>query len=128
LRNLGSTDAWIVHGQGLDELTLAGENHVVSLKSGVIDSFTLRPEDVGLTPAPISAIVGGDAATNAAAMRAMLAGQASAYRDTVLFNTGAAMVVAGRAATIQDGVAEAAHSIDSGAAHAALDALIRETA
>ena len=128
LRNLGTTDAWLVHGQGLDELTLAGENQVVSLHDGNIVEFILTPEDVGLPRAPISAIVGGDAEYNAAALRALLAGQPSAYRDTVLFNAGAALVVAGRAATVQEGVIQAAHSIDSGAAQAALAALIRETA
>jgi len=128
LRNLGSTDAWIVHGQGLDELTLAGENHVVALKDGKIESFVIQPEDVGLPRAPISAIVGGDAAFNAQAMRAMLAGQASAYRDTVLLNAAAALIVAGRANSLHDGVAQAARSIDAGAAQAALDSLIRETA
>jgi anthranilate phosphoribosyltransferase len=128
LRNLGSTDAWIVHGQGLDELTLAGENHVTALKDGRIDSFLLTPEDAGLTRAPISAIVGGEPDANASALRALLAGQVSAYRDTVLLNAGAGLVVAGRAANIIDGIAQATTSIDSGAANAALDALIRETA
>jgi anthranilate phosphoribosyltransferase len=128
LRDLGATDAWLVHGQGLDELTLAGENQVVSLHDGNIVEFILTPEDVGLARAPISAIVGGDAEVNAAAMRALLAGQQSAYRDTVLFNAAAGLAVAGRAANIQDGVAMAAHCIDSGAAQGALEALIRETA
>ena len=128
LHNLGTTDAWLVHGQGLDELTLAGENQVVSLHHGNIVEFILTPEDVGLPRAPISAIVGGDADYNATALRALLAGQPSAYRDTVLLNAGAALVVAGRAATIREGVTQAADSIDSGAAQAALAALIRETA
>ena len=128
LKSLGSTDAWLVHGDGLDELTLAGENQVVSLHNGNIIEFILTPEDAGLTRAPISAIVGGDADTNAAALRALLAGQQSAYRDTVLLNAGAGLVCAGRAANIRDGVAMAAHSIDAGAAQSALEALIRETA
>lgn len=128
LRNLGSTDVWIVHGQGLDELTLAGENQVVALKDGAIRSFILTPEYVGLTRAPISAIAGGDPAANAVALRAMLQGAQGAYRDTVLFNAAAGLVVAGRVDDIRDGVALAAHSIDSGAAAAALDTLIRETA
>ena len=127
LRNLGTTDAMIVHGQGLDELTLAGENEIVHLHDGNLIEFLLTPEDVGLTRAPISAIIGGDAETNAAALRALLNGQPGAYRDTVLLNAGAALVVAGRAGHIRDGVALAAQSIDSGAAHSALDALIRET-
>lgn len=128
LQSLGSTDAWLVHGDGLDELTLAGENQVVSLHNGNIVEFVLTPEDAGLARAPISAIVGGDAEVNAAAMRATLAGQQSAYRDTVLFNASAGLIVAGKAGSIRDGVAMAAASIDSGAAQGALDALIRETA
>ncbi len=128
LRNLGSTAAWIVHGQGLDELTLAGENQVTALKEGKIESFVLTPEDAGLGRAPISAIIGGEPDANASALRAMLQGQISAYRYTVLLNAGAGLVVAGRAANIRDGVAQATHAIDSGAANAALDALIRETA
>ena len=127
LRNLGTVDAMIVHGQGLDELTLAGENQIVHLHDGNLIEFIVTPEDVGLPRAPISAIIGGDAETNAAALRALLAGKRDAYRDTVLLNAGAGLVVAGRAANIQEGIALAAQSIDSGAAQSALDALIRET-
>jgi anthranilate phosphoribosyltransferase len=128
LRNLGSTDAWIVHGQGLDELTLAGENQVVALKDGKIDSFVLTPEDAGLPRVPVSAIIGGDAEANAHAMLALLDGVPGAYRDTVLLNAGAALIVAGRTHSIVDGIAMAAHAIDSFAARDALHALIRETA
>ncbi len=128
LRNLGTTDAWIVHGQGLDELTLAGDNQVVALKDGRIDSFVLTPGDAGLPEAPISAIIGGDADYNARALQALLDGAQGAYRDTVLFNAAAALVVAGRAADIRHGVGLAAWSIDSHAAREALAGLIRETA
>ena len=128
LAALGSTDAWIVHGQGLDELTLAGDNHVTELRGGSIRSFVLTPEVAGLARAPVSAIAGGDAAANAAALEALLRGAPGAYRDTVLLNAGAALVVAGRAAGIRDGVAQAARSIDGGASLAALEVLRRETA
>ncbi len=128
LRNLGTTDAWIVHGQGLDELTVAGENHVVALKDGAITSFIVTPEDAGLDRAPISAITGGDPALNAAALLALLEGAAGAYRDTVLLNTAASLIVAGQVDDLRHGVAKAANAIDSGAARAALETLKRETA
>lgn len=128
LARLGSTDVWLVHGQGLDELTVAGENSVVALKDGAITEFIVLPEDAGLVRAPISAIRGGDAATNAAALIALLRGATGAYRDTVLLNAAAAMIVAGRVGDLREGVAAAAAVIDSGAALAALETLKRETA
>lgn len=127
LAALGSTDAWLVHGQGLDELTLAGDNHVTALHGGTIRTFTLRPEDTGLPGAPISAIKGGDSAFNATALRAMLQGEAGAYRDTVLLNAGAALVVAGKAGDIREGIARARRAVDTGAGLEALDTMIRET-
>ena len=128
LMRLGSEAAWIVHGQGLDELTVAGENQVVALANGAIRSFIVTPEDAGLPRAPIAAIRGGDAETNAAAMLALFDGASGAYRDTVLLNAAAALIVAGRAVDLRAGVAEAARSLDSGAALAALETLKRETA
>ena len=127
LANLGSTDVWLVHGQGLDELTIAGENQVVALSGGTIRAFVVMPEDAGLGRAPIEAIRGGDAGTNAAALLALLQGAAGAYRDTVLLNTAAALIVAGRVEALREGVALAAGSIDGGAALAALETLKRET-
>jgi anthranilate phosphoribosyltransferase len=128
LMRLGSEAAWIVHGQGLDELTVAGENQVVALANGAIRSFVVTPEDAGLPRAPIEAIRGGDAETNAAAMLALFNGSTGPYRDTVLLNAAAALIVAGRAADLRAGVAEAARSLDTGAALAALETLKRETA
>lgn len=128
LRNLGTTSAWLVHGQGLDELTVAGENHVVALKDGAITAFTLTPADAGLASAPVSAIAGGDPAQNAEALLALLRGQNGAYRDTVLFNAAAGLIVAGRADSLSDGVAMAAAALDDGRALAALETLKRETA
>ncbi len=127
LAALGATAAWIVHGQGLDELTLAGDNQVSALADGVVRDFVLTPEDAGLSRAPIEAIRGGDAATNAAALRAMLEGAPGPYRDTVLLNAGAALVVAGVAGSIRDGVAQARQAVESGAALAILDRMIRTT-
>ena len=127
LAALGTERAWLVHGQGLDELSVAGDNHVVSLDRGAITEHTLTPEDAGLPRAPVEAIHGGDAAANATALLALLHGEPGPYRDTVLFNAAAALIVAGRADTLRDGVAQAARSIDQGAALAALDALRQAT-
>ncbi len=127
LASLGTEFCWMVHGQGLDELTLAGENQVVEARAGQIRSFTLTPEDAGLARSPISAIHGGDPAVNAAALEALLHGAPSAYRDTVLLNTAGALIVAGRTSDLREGVAQAARSLDTGAALAALDRLRQET-
>jgi anthranilate phosphoribosyltransferase len=128
LQKLGSTSVWLVHGQGLDELTVAGESKVVALQDGTIREFAVTPEDAGLQRAPIAAIRGGDAGVNAAALGALLRGAAGPYRDTVLLNAAAALIVAGRAADLREGAAHAASSIDAGAALEALQTLKRETA
>jgi anthranilate phosphoribosyltransferase len=128
LANLGATDVWLVHGQGLDELTVAGPNQVVALSGGAIREFIVTAAEAGLDHAPIEAIRGGDAATNAAALTALLQGARGAYRDTVLLNAAAGLIVAGRAAALREGVGLAAAAIDSGAALAALETLKRETA
>ena len=128
LGRLGSEAAWVVHGQGLDELTVAGENQVAELANGTIREFIVTPEDAGLARAPIEAIKGGDAEVNAASMLALFRGATGAYRDTVLLNAAAAMIVAGKVGNLREGVVVAAKSLDSGAAMAALDTLKRETA
>jgi anthranilate phosphoribosyltransferase len=125
LAALGHEAAWIVHGMGLDELTVAGQNHVTALHDGKIASFVVEPEDAGLSRAPIVAIQGGDAGFNASALEAVLQGAPGAYRDTVLLNAAAALIVAGRAGDLREGVSVAAHSIASGAAFAALETLRR---
>jgi anthranilate phosphoribosyltransferase len=125
LANLGTTSAWIVHGSdGLDEITVTGETHVAELKDGKISTFVVDPESVGLARHPIEALRGGDATVNAAALRAVFEGEPSAYRDIVLMNTGAALVVAGKSATLAEGVARAATAIDDGSARARLAALV----
>lgn len=127
LHALGTERAWLVHGQGLDELTVAGESHVVSLNHGAYEEFTVQPEEAGLSRSPIQAIEGGDAQANAAALHALLHGQCGAYRDTVVLNAAAGLIVAGRVQTLREGAAVAAASIDNGAAVAALDRLRQAT-
>ena len=125
---LGTTAAWLVHGQGLDELTVAGENQVVAWQDGGLRDFVITPEDAGLPRAPLAAIQGGDAAGNAAALLALLQGAPGPYRDTVLLNAAGALIVAGRVGELREGVRLAAAALDSGAAMAALETLRRETA
>lgn len=125
LLRLGGEHVWVVHGDGYDEITGTGETQVAELCDGAVRRFTVTPEAYGLkrwTPADLR---GGDAAYNAGALRALLEGAPGAYRDTVLLNAGAGLVVAGRAADLAEGVVQAAASIDEGKALAALDALVR---
>jgi anthranilate phosphoribosyltransferase len=116
LRALGSERAWLVHGgDGTDELSIAAPSQVVALADGEIREFTLHPEDAGLPVHPFDELLGGDGAENAAEMRAVLAGAGrAAYRDAVLLNAGAALVVAGRADDLKAGVALAREAIASG--------------
>jgi anthranilate phosphoribosyltransferase/anthranilate synthase/phosphoribosyltransferase len=123
LARLGTRSAWIVYGNGLDELTLDGDNLVVMLRDGEISEMSLNAAEAGLKAAPAAAIAGGDAGHNAAALTAMLAGERGAYRDTILFNAAAALIVAGKTISLEEGVAMAARAIDSGAAAAALQRL-----
>ena len=128
LKALGSTRAWLVHGgDGTDELSIAGVSHVAALDEGDIAEFDIHPEDAGLPEHPFEAIIGGTPEENARAFRALLAGEASAYRDAVLLNAAAALVVAGKAAALPEGVGMARASIDSGAARAKIEGLARVT-
>ncbi|MER8707657.1 MULTISPECIES: anthranilate phosphoribosyltransferase [unclassified Mesorhizobium] len=124
LKELGADHAWIVHGDGYDEITTTGETLVAELAGGEIRSFTLTPEAVGLKRHTKDELRGGDAAHNAQALRDMLGGAAGAFRDTVLMNAGAGLVVAGTATTLADGMVTAAQAIDSGRALKVLDRLI----
>ncbi len=124
LKDLGTEAVWVVHGDGLDELTLTGETKVTALKDGIVTSFTVVPEDAGLTRCDGSLLKGGDAIHNAEALRALLDGEAGAYRDITILNSAAALIVAGKVSDLQAGAAMAAASIDSGKAKAALLALI----
>ena len=128
LANLGAEHVWVVHGHdGLDELTTTGATTVAELKDGKVTVFEVTPADAGLPPAKLSDLKGGDAATNAAVMGELLAGAKGPIRDIVLLNTAAALIVGGKATSLTDGVALAVHSIESGAARAALDKLIAVT-
>ena len=125
LGKLGSERAWIVHGSdGLDEITLTGPTFVAELKDGQVRSFEVRPEDAGLKPCRPEDLKGGDPEENAGVMRALLAGEAGPIRDFVRLNAGAALIVAGRAASLKEGAELAARSIDSGKAGAALEHLV----
>jgi anthranilate phosphoribosyltransferase len=124
LKALGAEHVWVAHGDGYDEITTTGETQVAELRDGRIRSFTLTPEAVGLTRHTKDELRGGDAAYNAEALRAMLAGKAGAYRDTVLMNAGAGLVVAGRVDRIEDGMKQAAAAIDAGKALAMLNTLV----
>lgn len=117
LAALGTERAWIVHGaDGLDELTTTGETYVAELAGGEVREFTVTPEDAGLPRARARDLKGRSVKYNARRLRELLAGQADAYRDVVLLNAGAALLVAGKVKTLKAGAARAAKAIDSGRA------------
>ncbi|MQQ07034.1 anthranilate phosphoribosyltransferase [Epibacterium sp. SM1979] len=121
---LGSEKAWLVHGSdGTDELTITGTSWVAAVEDGAVREFEIHPEDAGLPVHPFEAIIGGTPEENAVAFRALLAGEASAYRDAVVLNTAAALVVADKASSLTQGAEMARESIDSGAAKAKVEAL-----
>jgi anthranilate phosphoribosyltransferase len=128
LRNLGSLHAWVVHGSdGLDELTTTGLTKVAELKSDAIKVFEVKPEDAGLKRATLAQLKGGDAQVNAAAIRQVLGGEPGPFRDIVLLNAAAALIVGGKAASLTEGVERAGRAIDTGAAAQALDKLVAVT-
>ena len=124
LKDLGAEAVWVVHGGGLDEITTAGSTRVAALEGGKVRSFEISPEEVGLARAKPGDLTGGDAAHNARALRSVLEGTRNAYRDIALLNAGAALVVAGQAATVADGVAQAAAAVDDGRALGVLERLV----
>ena len=125
LGNLGSECAWVVHGSdGLDELTTTGPSHVAELRDGQVACFEVSPADAGLATADPADLKGGTPEDNAAAMRAMLEGQAGPLRDIVIYNAAAALVVADKAASLLEGAGLAAAAIDDGKAMAALRNLV----
>ena len=123
LRRLGTKRAWVVHGGGLDELTLSGETRVTEVDGDRMRTFTVTPADAGLAPADPGALHGGDPGANAEIAREILAGTPGPRRDVVLLNAAAALVVAGRAKDLRDGARQAAAAIDEGRARAQLDRL-----
>jgi len=125
LGQLGSERAWVVHGSdGLDELTTTGPSHVAELRAGRVTTFEVTPEQAGLPRARLEDLRGADATTNADALRALLDGLRGPYRDIVLLNSAAALVIADQAGDLAAGVARAVEAIDSGAAKAALARLV----
>lgn len=124
LRTHGSVHAWVVHGNGLDELSTTGPSHVVELRDGEIRRFEVEPRDYGLARAIDDDLVGGEPAENAAVVRDVLAGSAGPARDIVVLNAGAALVVAGLADDLGAGITRAAEAIDSGAAAATLERMV----
>src|SRR5947209_5977615 len=125
LKNLGTKSAWVVHGSdGLDEITLTGPSFVAALENGNIRTFEVTPEEAGLARVGTDALKGGDAEANAIALHSVLDGMPSPYRDVALLNAAAALVVAGRAKTLKEGVALGLKSLDTGAAAGKLKRLI----
>ena len=128
LGGLGAERAWVVHGSdGLDEITTTGPSHVAELRNGRVTTFEIAPEQVGIARACPEDLRGADAETNAAALHALLDGIRGPYRDIVVLNSAAALVVAGQTADMKAGVARAAEAINSGAAKAVLAALVAIT-
>jgi len=126
LVQLGSERALVVHGHGgLDELALTGPNQVFEVRDGQLSAYEMTPEEAGLKRRAAPRLEGGDPARNAALLRAVLAGEEGDPLDAVLFNAGAALLVAGRVERVEDGVAEARNLVRSGAAGERLDMLQR---
>ncbi len=126
LKNLGSEACWICHGEGgLDEIVPTGTTWISELKNGTVASFEVTPEAVDLKRSKLEDLKGGDATQNASALRTVLAGQKSAFRDAVVMTTGAALLMDSKAADLTSGVRAAEKAIDSGSALAALEKLIK---
>ena len=124
LSALGVERAWVVHGAGgLDELSTLGHTKVSELNAGAVNTFYVHPADAGLPLGDRAALAGGAASDNADMVRRLLEGEAGPRRDIVVFNTAAALLVAGRVGTLRDGVAMAARSIDDGRARRVLERL-----
>jgi anthranilate phosphoribosyltransferase len=125
---LGTEKAWLVHGgDGTDELSIALPSRVAAVENGEVREFDIHPEDAGLPVHPFEHILGGTPAENAVAFRALLDGTPGAYRDAVLLNAAAALLVADKVTNLKDGVAMARESIDSGAAREKLAKLAKLT-
>src|SRR5215468_6524971 len=125
LRNLGAESVWVVHGSdGLDEITLTGPTFVAALENGNVRTFEVTPEEAGLGRAGGDGLKGGDADANAVALQSVLDGMPSPYRDVALLNAAAALIVAGKAKSLSDGVAIGKQSLDSGAAATRLKHLV----
>jgi anthranilate phosphoribosyltransferase len=125
LKNLGSERAYVVHGSdGLDEITTSGPTSVAALENGKVTTFEIKPEELGFAKAKPEELRGGDAEANASAVMDVLRGKKGPFRDVAILNAAAAIVVAGKAKTLKEGVAVAAKSVDSADAEGRLDRLI----
>ena len=128
LGRLGLERALVVHGaDGMDEITTTGVTHAAEFRDGAVREFEITPEEAGIARVGIDQLKGGDPAYNAQAIRDVLDGRKGAFRDIVLMNSGAALMVAGRAGNMKDGAALAAEAIDGGGAKRALEKLIALT-
>jgi anthranilate phosphoribosyltransferase len=127
LGRLGAEHVWVVHGSGIDELTIAGKTTVAEYKDGRVVEFDVEPEEAGVKPATVEQLKGGEPAHNAALMRDLLGGAQGPLRDVVLLNSAASLIVAGRAGSLREGAELAAQSIDSGAAGEVLEKLVAMT-
>ena len=125
MKELGAEKVWVVHGSdGLDEITTTGPTQIAELADGTVRTFEITPGDAGIETVSPDAIKGGDPEYNAQAIREVLAGTPGPFRDIVVLNCAAALVITDKAADLKEGAALAAQSIDSGAAAKALDALV----
>ena len=123
---LGSDRAWVVHGaDGIDEISTTGYTKVSECRDGAIHTFYVHPDDFGISKAVPADLQGGDAARNADIVREILGGERGGPRDAVLLNAGAALFVAGRAASVREGIARALDAIDGGAAQVTLEKMAR---
>jgi anthranilate phosphoribosyltransferase len=128
LQMLGSDRAWVVHGaDGLDEISTTGYTKVSECRDGSVSTFYVHPTDFGLSKAPPAALKGGDAPANARMIRAVLQGEGGPLRDVVLLNAAAALFIAGRVASVREGLTRAGAAIDSGDAIKTLEALVRSS-
>lgn len=126
LNNLGSERAWICHGEGgFDEIVPSGTTWIAELKGGKVTTLEIKPEDVGIARSSAADLKGGDAAQNAEALRGVLEGKKNAFRDAAVMTAAAALLVAGTAKDLKEGVAQAQKSIDGGGARGVLDKLVK---
>ncbi len=129
LAALGCESAWVVHGDdGADEVSISGPTSVASLENGAVREFSIVPGDAGLPEHPFESIIGGSPEYNAEKIAELLRGETGPYRDSVVLNASAALVISGKAGALSDGAELARKSIDSGAARSRLDALVAATA
>ncbi len=124
LKQLGAVNAWVVNGDGLDEITVSGATHVAVLENGAVSTREVTAEDAGLKSWPLDDLKGGDCTHNAAALSRLFKGETGAYRDIVLINSAAALIVGGKAHDLREGARLAAAAIDTGKAQATLEKLI----